>query len=152
MSAGTGTLRGSQAGSHSSLEREDIDLAERSAIEYECASGHPTVLWYAAEAERIPDRVSCRRCRREAVAITPDERVNPSPTDGSSAFRPFKTPVEYLHDRRTMPELEALLADAIGRLRGQGFTFGRTGGAAEWVGPPVVPAPRRVAHSRSAAR
>lgn len=87
----------------------DVAPAAPQRVAYWCAAGHETWRLLAADAE-VPDQWECRRCFAPA-GPHPDQPPVPS--------RPpqrYRTPYEYLRERRTEAELEALLAEALAGL------------------------------------
>ncbi|MDR2566023.1 MAG: RNA polymerase-binding protein RbpA [Bifidobacteriaceae bacterium] len=102
------SLRGSGIG-FQSLESEDgVEFAERVEVAYDCPDGHTTILPFALEAE-VPDYWQCRcgmvAILRDAVnPILPKEKRQRSHWD-------------MLMERRTVEELEEVLAERLGVLR-----------------------------------
>ncbi|MEU7817449.1 RNA polymerase-binding protein RbpA [Pseudonocardia sp. NPDC049154] len=78
-------------------------------MSYWCAHHHHTRLSWSAGAE-VPELWVCPHCGLPAGR---DVAAPPPPP----AYRPFKTPLEYLMQRRTEADCEALLAEALDDLR-----------------------------------
>jgi hypothetical protein len=95
-----------------------VEFAERIETAFECPEGHTVIVPFAADAD-LPTVWGCR-CGAEAFAVDcPDAR----PTQ---VKRP-RTHWEMLLERRTIDELEDLLAERLELLRGSRTRIGRTG-------------------------
>lgn len=105
---GEKVLRGSGLGS-SSLESEvGVIVAARQIVEYVCPAGHVTALPFSVEAE-VPALWECR-CGGEGL-LRDAERPEPVAT------RHVRTHWDMLLERRTIAELEELLAERLELLR-----------------------------------
>lgn len=86
-------------------------------VGYRCPAGHHFQLRFAAEADEIPASWNCG-CGTDAVTDAPDA-VAPFRTRAEQwAMARRKTHSDMLHERRTVEELEALLAERLAVLRG----------------------------------
>ena len=102
-------IRGSKVGAGPGGENERGPGVGRVAVTFWCATGHSTTPVFAESAE-IPLTWDCRNCDGLA-GLDPD---NP-PTRASVG--PFKSHLAYVRDRRNAVEAEAILAEALTRLR-----------------------------------
>ena len=85
-------------------------------VGYRCPAGHHFRLRFAAEADEIPSTWNCG-CGTDAVTDAPDA-VAPFRTRAEQwAMARRKTHSDMLHERRTVEELEALLAERLAVLR-----------------------------------
>ncbi|CAN3983393.1 RNA polymerase-binding protein RbpA [Kitasatospora purpeofusca] len=92
-------------------EAERGESAPRNRISFWCANKHETRPSFAAEAV-IPDTWDCPRCGFPAGQ---DEHNPPAP----SRNEPYKTHLAYVRERRTDADGEAILAEALAKLRGE---------------------------------
>ncbi|MFD0401862.1 RNA polymerase-binding protein RbpA [Kitasatospora sp. NPDC059811] len=92
-------------------EAERGESAPRNRITFWCANKHETRPSFAAEAV-IPDTWDCPRCGFPAGQ---DEHNPPAP----SRNEPYKTHLAYVRERRTDADGEAILAEALAKLRGE---------------------------------
>ena len=104
-------LRGSRLGSVSYESDRHTEFAPRSLTTYDCAQQHATAVPFAAEAE-IPPTWECRVCggvglRRDA------EQPEPKKT------KPARTHWDMLLERRSVAELEEVLAERLAVLHEQ---------------------------------
>ncbi|ARF78275.1 RNA polymerase-binding protein RbpA [Kitasatospora sp. NPDC004669] len=104
-------IRGSRVGAGPMGEAERGESAPRSRISFWCANKHETRPSFAAEAV-IPDTWDCPRCGFPAGQ---DEHNPPAP----SRNEPYKTHLAYVRERRTDADGEAILAEALAKLRGE---------------------------------
>lgn len=109
MASGS-AIRGSRVGAGPMGEAERGDTAPRHRIVFWCAKGHETVPSFAAEAQ-IPETWDCPRCGWPAGR---DQENPPSPP----RTEPYKTHLAYVRERRTDADGEAILAEALAKLRG----------------------------------
>ncbi|GAA1693815.1 RNA polymerase-binding protein RbpA [Microbacterium sediminicola] len=107
------SLRGMRLGA-SSLQSEDgVVFHERAQFIYNCTScGRDTALTFAADAD-VPDTWECRSCGAEALLRTGDTVATP---DHSNEKAP-RSHWDMLLERRTIPELEALLEERLAYVR-----------------------------------
>jgi len=108
-------MRGTRIGGRS-YERDDhVEAAERQIVRYECPTGHVTRVPFFSEAEEIPLTFGCRCGQEAAIAqkvanlALPDERPE----------RHIRTHWDMLLERRSIPELEDLLAERVAEVRGE---------------------------------
>lgn len=104
-------IRGSRVGAGPMGEAERGESAPRNRITFWCANKHETRPSFAAEAV-IPDTWDCPRCGFPAGQ---DEHNPPAP----SRNEPYKTHLAYVRERRTDADGEAILAEALAKLRGE---------------------------------
>jgi hypothetical protein len=88
---------------------ERCEPVARRPVIYWCASGHRVELLFAAEAA-VPAKWDCPRCGQPAGR---DEQHPP----GRPHAEPYKSHLAYVKERRSDAEGEALLAEALHRLR-----------------------------------
>ncbi len=113
---GESSMRGSRLGSLSYETDEHVEPADRQLIQYACEKEHLTAVPFSVEAEEIPLTWTCR-CGGQAKVITPvanlarpDERPE----------RHVRTHWDMLMERRTIADLEALLAERLELLHASG--------------------------------
>jgi hypothetical protein len=102
-------LRGMKIGANSLENDEGVELAPRLNVQYDCPNGHVIRLPFAAGAD-VPAVWTCRLCGAEALLLDAT-RPEPKPT------RHVRTHWDMLLERRTIPELEELLAERLDLLR-----------------------------------
>lgn len=108
------SMRGSRLGAVSYETDAHVAPAERLGVTYACPEGHRTVVPFSVEAEEIPFEWSCR-CGR--TATRPDVEA-----PEAKAERHQRTHWDMLLERRTIAELEELLAERLEllhRMRGE---------------------------------
>ncbi|WP_028708442.1 RNA polymerase-binding protein RbpA [Propionicicella superfundia] len=102
-------LRGSGLGSKSFEDETGIEFAARQEVGFDCPNGHHFDLVFAEEAE-LPTQWECPRCGQIAGR-----------TDGVVAeekeTKPPRTHWDMLRERRSIPELEELLAERLDEIR-----------------------------------
>ena len=103
------TLRGARLGGQSFEDERGIEFAARQRVAYVCAQGHDFEIPMAAEAE-VPPLWECPRCGAEALRRD-GERPEPK------AEKPARTHWDMLLERRSIPELEEILAERLDLLR-----------------------------------
>lgn len=108
--AGGSAIRGSRVGAGPMGEAERGDSAPRVWITFYCARGHETTPSFAADAP-IPDAWDCPRCGWPAST---DSEAPPAPPK----IEPYKTHLAYVKERRSDGDGDAILNEAIERLRG----------------------------------
>jgi hypothetical protein len=101
-------LRGSRLGSVSYESDRHTEFAPRSLTTYDCPSGHETAVPFAAEAE-IPFTWECRVC-----GATAEQRDGEAPE--AKATKPARTHWDMLLERRSIAELEEVLAERLAAL------------------------------------
>ena len=102
-------LRGTRLGATSYETDRGIDLAPRQTVEYACVNGHRFEMPFSVEAE-VPPTWECRACGAEALLVDgngPEEKKT----------KPARTHWDMLRERRSIAELEDLLAERLDLLR-----------------------------------
>jgi RNA polymerase-binding protein len=102
-----------------SLSDDRVEPAETQSLTYDCPAGHTFAIRFFAEAEVLPLRWDCPTCGK--AARTDNAVAQEVPVVGRPAANP-KSPWQQLRERRTIAELEALLAERLQLLRGQAAT------------------------------
>ncbi|RJK93752.1 RNA polymerase-binding protein RbpA [Vallicoccus soli] len=106
-------IRGSRVGAGPMGEAERGDAAPRVRISYWCANGHETCPSFADEPEAVlPETWDCPRCGLPAGR---DREAPPS----APRTEPYKTHLAYVKERRSDSDGEAILAEALAKLRGE---------------------------------
>ena len=98
-------LRGSRLGSVSYESDRHTEFAPRSLTSYDCPEGHATEVPFAAEAE-IPYTWQCKTCG------APAERRDAEAPE-AKALKPARTHWDMLLERRSLDELEDVLAERL---------------------------------------
>jgi len=116
-------LRGTRLGATSYENDRNTDLAPRQDIAFDCPNGHHFSVPFATEAE-LPATWECRVCGAVAIAAAGD---SPSPKKA----KPPRSHWDMLMERRTVEDLEAVLAERLAIIRerratGEDVTSGRT--------------------------
>jgi rubredoxin len=98
-------------------EAERGDAAPRFWISYWCANGHETRPSFAEDANvQVPETWDCPRCGFPAGQ---DQDSPPAPP----RTEPYKTHLAYVRERRTESDGEAILAEALDKLRNTGRPY-----------------------------
>jgi len=92
-------------------ESERGERAPRIRIAFYCANGHETRPSFAIDAP-VPDTWDCPRCGYPAG---PDQENTPPPPRNE----PYKTHLAYVRERRNEEDGEAILQEALAKLRGR---------------------------------
>ncbi len=108
-------LRGTRLGATSYETDSGIDLAPRQDVEYSCPNGHRFEMPFAAEAD-VPAMWECRVCGAQALRV---DGVAPEAKQG----KPSRTPWDMLMERRSMADLEEVLAERLEVLRTGGISY-----------------------------
>ena len=90
-------------------ESERGETAPRHRVSYWCANGHESRPSFAVEAEE-PELWDCPRCG------FPAGRNSQQPPD-APRNEPYKTHLAYVKERRSDADGEAILAEALARLK-----------------------------------
>ncbi len=90
-------------------EAERGDAAPRVRVSFWCAKGHESRPSFATDAQ-VPDAWDCPRCGWPAGR---DKEHPPSPPK----VEPYKTHLAYVKERRSDTDGEAILNEALARLR-----------------------------------
>ncbi|MBS2963008.1 RNA polymerase-binding protein RbpA [Actinocrinis puniceicyclus] len=130
-------LRGTRLGATSYETDSGIDLAPRQDVAYSCPNGHLFEMPFSLEAD-VPAAWECRVCGAQALRVdgeAPQEKPG----------KPSRTHWDMLLERRSVADLEEVLAERLEVLR--------TGGT--MYAPPIPPsAPKstgRVAPTKKSA-
>lgn len=104
-------LRGSGLGSRSFEDETGVEFAPRLEVAFDCPVGHHFTVMFSEEAD-LPVEWECQKCGKLAVR-----------SDGTRAeekdVKPVRTHYDMLRERRTIPELEELMAERLELLRKQ---------------------------------
>lgn len=101
-------LRGSRLGATSYETDRDTELAPRRDVAFDCVDGHVTVVPMATEAE-IPAVWECRVCGRIA-------KLRDGGDAAQKATKPVRSHWDMLLERRSIDELEGILAERLDEL------------------------------------
>jgi hypothetical protein len=102
-------IRGTRVGSCPMGESERGESAARTVVSFWCSNGHETRPSFAVDAD-IPPTWDCPRC---GLPANTDEK-NPPP---AKRTEPYKTHLAYVKERRSDADGEALLDEALAKLR-----------------------------------
>jgi len=103
-------IRGSRVGAGPMGEAERGEAAPRVWVNFWCSNGHETRPSFASDAV-VPETWECPRCGFPAG----QDQVNPP---APPRVEPYKTHLAYVKERRSDADGEAILAEALQRLRG----------------------------------
>jgi hypothetical protein len=104
-------LRGTRLGATSYENDRNTDLAPRQEVAFDCPKGHRFSVPFAAEAE-VPSKWECRVCGAIALTVTGDQPA-------TAKAKPPRSHWDMLMERRTMADLEEVLAERLAIIRGQ---------------------------------
>jgi rubredoxin len=90
-------------------EAERGDAAPRHRVIFYCANGHETRPSFATEAA-VPETWDCPRCGLPAG----QDKANPP---AAPKIEPYKTHLAYVKERRSDADGEAILNEALAKLR-----------------------------------
>ena len=102
-------LRGSRLGAQSYETDTNVEVAPRLDVGYRCPRGHTFTMPFSVEAE-LPATWECRACGAEAMRVdgsAPEEKK----------VKPQRTHWDMLMERRSIADLEELLAERLEILR-----------------------------------
>jgi RNA polymerase-binding protein len=102
-------IRGTRVGAGPMGESERGETAPRRRVSYWCANGHESRPSFAIDAE-LPELWDCPRCG------FPAGRNEQQPPD-APRNEPYKTHLAYVKERRSDADGEAILAEALARLK-----------------------------------
>ncbi|MCL1841513.1 MAG: RNA polymerase-binding protein RbpA [Propionibacteriaceae bacterium] len=102
-------LRGMGLGAKSFEDEEGIEFAARQELGFDCPSGHHFEVTFAIEAE-LPTEWECPRCGGMGKR---SDGTMPEAKD----VKPPRTHWDMLRERRSIPELEELLAERLDVVR-----------------------------------
>lgn len=104
-------LKGHGLGSRSLADAAGIELAARQDLGFDCPNGHHFTLTFAAEAE-LPTEWECPRCgqpARRSDGVEPERKET----------KPPRTHWDMLRERRSLEELEGILAERLEQIRAE---------------------------------
>jgi hypothetical protein len=104
-------LRGSRLGAVSYESDKHTEFAPRVGVAFDCPRGHATTVPFAAEAD-IPSSWECRVCGATAL-----RRDGEQPED--KPVKPARTHWDMLLERRSIAELEEVLAERLAALHAE---------------------------------
>ena len=107
--AGGNAIRGTRVGAGPMGEAERGESAPRRRIAFFCANGHETRPAFATDAAE-PDYWECPRCGLPAGR---DRQNPPEPP----RIEPYKTHLAYVRERRSDSDGNAILDEALSKLR-----------------------------------
>lgn len=107
--AGGNAIKGTRVGAGPMGEAERGEAAPRRRAQYWCVNGHEVRPSFALDAA-IPDSWDCPQC---GFPAGPDRNSPPAP----SRNEPYKTHLAYVKERRTDAEGDAILEEALAKLR-----------------------------------
>jgi hypothetical protein len=107
--AGGNAIKGSRVGAGPMGEAERGDSAPRHRVSFWCANAHETRPSFADDAQ-VPETWDCPRC---GFPASRDQQNPPAPPRNE----PYKTHLAYVRERRSDEDGEAILAEALERLR-----------------------------------
>lgn len=107
--AGGSAIRGSRVGAGPMGEAERGESAPRRRVPFWCANGHETHPAFAEEAA-VPETWDCPRCGLPAGRS--EQAPPPAPRN-----EPYKTHLAYVRERRSDADGEAILEEALAKLR-----------------------------------
>lgn len=110
MASGS-AIRGSRVGAGPMGEAERGETAPRVYVSYWCAQGHESRPSFADDIEP-PEGWDCPRC---GLPAGQDRECPPAPPRNE----PYKTHLAYVKERRSTEDGEAILAEALAKLRGK---------------------------------
>jgi hypothetical protein len=102
-------IRGTRIGSGPARSSEVGEQAPRQTTTFWCANGHRTTASFAVDVV-VPALWECPRC---GLPAGPDEENPPVPP----RVEPYKTHLAYVKERRSDADAEAILAEALARVR-----------------------------------
>jgi hypothetical protein len=142
-------LRGTRLGATSYETDDGIDLAPRQDVAYGCPNGHRFDIPFALEAE-VPPTWECRVCGAQTVRVDGEA---PEQKPG----KPSRTHWDMLLERRTVADLEEVLAERLEVLRTGGIRNSVMGGPQALVDaktgtPATRPAPKNTTPKNTAAK
>lgn len=109
--SGSTAIRGTRIGSGSGPvgESERGEMAPRRHVTFYCTNGHVTKTSFAEEAPD-PETWECPRCGMPAG-------TDPSTPPPNQRAEPYKTHLAYVRERRSDEDGNALLEEALAKLR-----------------------------------
>ncbi|HYS33291.1 MAG TPA: RNA polymerase-binding protein RbpA [Streptosporangiaceae bacterium] len=104
-------LRGTRLGATSYENDRNTDLAPRQEVAFECPKGHRFSVPFAAEAE-VPAKWECRICGATASTASGDQAT-------AAKVKAPRSHWDMLMERRSISDLEEVLAERLAIIRGQ---------------------------------
>lgn len=104
-------LRGTRLGATSYENDRNTDLAPRQEVTYDCPRGHRFSITFATEAE-LPPKWECRFCGEDALMVDGEQPLE-------KKAKPARTHWDMLLERRSMADLEEVLAERLELLRSE---------------------------------
>ncbi len=105
----SGTLKASNLGSKSFEGEEGVTLSPRQMLNFECSAHHHFSIVFSDEA-KLPTSWDCPTCWAPAVRT---DGVVAEPED----VKPVRTHWDMLRERRSVAELEELLAERLALIK-----------------------------------
>ncbi len=108
---GERTLRGARLGGQSFEDERGIEFAARQQVGYRCKQGHEFEITMSVEAD-VPAIWECPRCGADALStsgILPEAKAD----------KPARTHWDMLLERRSVADLEEVLAERLEHLSGR---------------------------------
>jgi len=102
------SMRGTGLGFKTFENENDVEFEPRHKIGFSCPRDHLFTVIFAAEAE-LPTEWTCPRCGTDALRT---DGQRPPDKDG----KPIRTHWDMLRERRSLPDLERLLAERMALL------------------------------------
>ena len=102
-------LRGSRLGAQSYETDLGVEMAPRQSVTYDCPRNHRFAIPFSLEAD-VPEVWECSVCGSEALRV---DGTRPE----KKAGKPARTHWDMLLERRSVKELEVLLAERLQLLR-----------------------------------
>ena len=102
-------LRGVGLGAKSFEDEQGIEFAERVMVGFDCPKGHHFEIAFAVEAD-LPTEWECKKCG--SMAVRSDGSVGEE-----KEVKPPRTHWDMLRERRSIEELEDILAERLGEIR-----------------------------------
>ena len=102
-------LRGSRLGAQSYENDAGVEMAPRQSVTYDCPRGHRFSVPFSLEAE-VPELWACSVCGADALRL---DGTMPEAKTG----KPARTHWDMLLERRSVTDLEVLLAERLELLR-----------------------------------
>jgi hypothetical protein len=102
-------LRGSRLGAQSYESDLGVEMAPRQSVTYACPRDHRFSVPFSLEAD-VPELWECTVCGAEALRV---DGTRPE----KKAGKPARTHWDMLLERRSIKELEVLLAERLALLR-----------------------------------
>jgi hypothetical protein len=106
---GERTLRGSRLGAISYENDQNVDPVPRHNVRYVCPNGHQFDMPFAVEAD-VPATWECRSCGASALRVDAERPA-------AKVTKPARTHWDMLLERRSVDELEVILAERLEQLR-----------------------------------